>query len=79
MKRIICLRCESNTNIKHGQHKGRQRYKCTACGLTFSDVRLPHQLRLIALLAHERRLPISAIALALNVPGKIIQYWIDDK
>ncbi len=79
MKRIICLRCENNTNIKHGQHKGLQRYKCCACCYIFTDTRLVHQLRIIALLAHDRRMDISAIAHALVVPQKIVRYWIDNR
>jgi transposase len=38
---LRCKECGSEEHVKNGFMRGKQRYRCKACGLNFTDTSLP--------------------------------------
>ncbi len=70
---LRCKRCGSEGHVKNGFMRGKQRYRCKACGLNFTDTPAPG-----------KPLAMKATAVLLYITGKLlgvstptIQAWLE--
>ena len=77
---LRCKRCGSGEHVKNGLMRGRQRYRCEACGLNFTDTPprgMPLRLKVGAVLLHLSGLSMNRTAKLLGVSTPTVQAWIE--
>ena len=77
------LRCKgwgSEEQTKNGFMRGKQRYRCKACGLNFTDTPprgLPLQVKVMAVLLYVSGLSMNRTAKLLGVSTPSVMNWIE--
>ncbi len=77
---VSCKRCGRAKHVKNGLMRGKQRYLCKACGLTFTDTPArgkPLALKAAAVLLYVSGLSMNRIAKLLGVSAPTIQTWLE--
>jgi transposase-like protein len=77
---LRCKACGSEEHIKNGFMRGKQRYRCKACGLNFTDTPLPGKplaMKVTAVLLYGSGLSMNRTAKLLGVSTPTIQAWIE--
>ena len=77
---LRCKGCGSGEHIKNGFMRGKQRYRCKACGLNFTDTPLPGKpwaMKVTAVLLYVSGLSMNRTAKLLGVSTPTIQAWIE--
>src|SRR5688500_8183889 len=77
---LRCKSCGSEAHIKNGFMRGKQRYRCKACGLNFTDTPprgMPLALKATAVLLYVSGLSMNRTAKLLGVSTPTIQAWIE--
>ena len=77
---LCCKRCVSAKQVKNGLMRGKQRYLCKACGLTFTDTPprgKPLALKVAAVLLYVSGLSMNRTAKLLGVSTPTIQAWLE--
>ena len=77
---LCCKRCGSAEHVKNGLMRGKQRYLCKACGLTFTDTPArgkPLALKAAAVLLYVSGLSMNRTAKRLGVSTPTIQTWLE--
>src|SRR6059058_130276 len=76
---LRCKRCGSEEWVKNGLMRGKQRYRCKACGLNFTDTPprgKPLALKVAAVLLYVSGLSMNRTAQLLGVSTPTIQAWL---
>ena len=77
---LCCKRCGSAKQVKNGLMRGKQRYLCKACGLTFTDTPprgKPLALKVAAVLLYVSGLSMNRTAKLLGVSTPSVMSWIE--
>jgi transposase len=77
---LRCKRCGSEEQIKNGFMRGKQRYRCRACGLNFTDTPprgMPLALKVTAVLLYVSGLSMNRTAKLLGVSTPSVMTWIE--
>jgi transposase len=77
---LRCKGCGSEAHIKNGFMRGKQRYRCKACGLNFTDTPprgMPLALKATAVLLYVSGLSMNRTAKLLGVSTPTVQAWIE--
>ena len=77
---LRCKRCGSEEQVKNGLMRGKQRYRCKACGLNFTATPprgMPLRVKVTAVLLHLSGLSMSRTAKLLGVPTPTVMTWIE--
>ena len=77
---LRCKACGSEEQVKNGFMRGKQRYRCKACGLNFTDTPprgLPLALKATAVLLYVSGLSMNRTAKLLGVSTPSVQAWIE--
>src|SRR5919202_6596804 len=77
---LRCKRCAGEEHVKNGFMRGRQRSRCRACGLTFTDAPprgMPLRLKVEAVLLYVSGLSMNRTAKLLGVSTPTVQAWIE--
>jgi transposase len=77
---LRCKRCGSEEHIKNGLMRGKQRFRCKACGLNFTDTPargMPLQLKVTAILLYVSGLSMNRTAKLLGVSTPSVMAWIE--
>ena len=77
---LRCKRCGSGEHVKNGLMRGKQRYRCRACGLNFTDTPprgKPLALKITAVLLYVSGLSMNRTAKLLGVSTPSVQAWIE--
>ena len=77
---LRCKRCGSEEQIKNGFMRGKQRYRCRACGLNFTDTPprgMPLALKVTAVLLYVSGLSMNRTAKLLGVSTPSVMAWIE--
>lgn len=77
---LRCKRCGGEEHIKNGLMRGKQRYRCKACGLNFTDTPprgMPFQLKVTAVLLYVSGLSMNRTAKLLGVSTPSVMAWIE--
>lgn len=77
---LRCKRCGGGEWVKDGLMRGKQRYRCKACGLNFTDTPprgLPLALKVTAILLYVSGLSMNRTAKLLGVSPPSVQAWIE--
>jgi transposase len=77
---LRCKRCGSGEHVKNGGMRGKQRYRCRACGLNFTDTPprgKPLALKVTAVLLYVSGLSMNRTAKLLGVLTPAVQAWIE--
>jgi transposase len=77
---LWCKRCGSERQVKNGLMRGKQRYLCKECGLTFTDTPIrgkPLALKAAAVLLYVSGLSMNRTAKLLGVSTPTIQAWLE--
>ena len=77
---LRCKACGSEEHVKNGFMRGKQRYRCKACGLNFTDTPLPGKplaMKVTAVLLYVSGLSMNRTAKLLGVSTPTIQAWIE--
>jgi transposase len=77
---LRCKGCGGEEHIKNGFMRGKQRYRCKACGLNFTDTPprgMPLALKATAVLLYVSGLSMNRTAKLLGVSTPTIQAWIE--
>jgi transposase len=77
---LRCKGCGGEEHIKNGFMRGKQRYRCKACGLNFTDTPLPGKplaMKVTAVLLYVSGLSMNRTAKLLGVSTPTIQAWIE--
>src|SRR3954467_7627945 len=77
---LCCKRCGSEEHVKNGLMRNKQRYRCKACGLNFTDTPprgKPLALKVAAVLLYVSGLSMNRIAKLLGVSTPTIQAWLE--
>ena len=77
---LRCKRCGSGEHVKNGFMRGKQRYRCRACGLNFTDTPprgMPLRLKVEAVLLYLSGLSMNRTAKLLGVSTPTVQAWIE--
>ncbi len=80
MGQLRCKRCGSAEQTKNGFMRGKQRYRCRACGLNFTDTPprgMPLQLKVTAILLYVSGLSMNRTAKLLGVSTPSVMAWIE--
>ena len=75
-----CKRCGSAKYVKNGLMRGKQRYLCKTCGLTFTDTPARGKLlamKIVAVLLYVSGLSMNRTAKLLGVSTPTIQAWLE--
>ena len=78
--RLRCKGCGGEEHVKNGLTRGKQRYRCKACGLNFTDTPprgLPLALKATAVLLYVSGLSMNRTAKLLGVSTPSVQAWIE--
>ncbi len=77
---LRCKRCGSEEQVKNGLMRGKQRYRCKACGLNFTDTPprgMPLAVKATAVLLYVSGLSMNRTAKLLGVSTPTVQAWIE--
>lgn len=77
---LRCKRCRSEDYTRNGRMRGRQRYRCKACGLNFTDTPprgKSFALQLVAELLYVNGLSMNRTAKLLGVSTPTVRTWIE--
>ncbi len=77
---LRCKRCGSEEYVKNGLMRGKQRFLCKACGLTFTDTPAPGKplaMKVAAVLLYVSGLSMNRTAKLLGVSTPTIQAWLE--
>ena len=77
---LRCKRCGGEEQVKNGFMRGRQRYRCKACGLNFTATPRrgkPLALKVMAVLLYVSGLSMNRTAKLLGVSTPTIQDWLE--
>src|ERR671910_3542701 len=77
---LRCKRCGSGGHVRNGLMRGKQRYRCKACGLNFTDTPprgMPLALKATAVLLYVSGLSMNRTAKRLGVSTPSVQAWIE--
>ena len=77
---LRCKACGGEEHVKNGFMRGKQRYRCKACGLNFTDTPLPGKplaMKVTAVLLYVSGLSMNRTAKLLGVSTPSIQAWIE--
>ncbi len=77
---LRCKRCGSEEHTKNGRMRGKQRYRCKACGLNFTDTPprgKPLALKVTAVLLYVSGLSMNRTAKLLGVSTPSVMAWIE--
>jgi transposase len=77
---LRCKGCGGAEHVKNGLMRGKQRYRCKACGLNFTDTPprgLPLALKATAVLLYVSGLSMNRTAKLLGVSTPSVQAWIE--
>ena len=77
---LACKRCGSGEHVKNGFVRGKQRYRCKACGLNFTATPprgLPLAVKVTAVLLYLSGLSMNRTAKLLGVSTPTVQAWIE--
>ena len=77
---LRCKRCGAEEHVKNGFMRGKQRYRCKACGLNFTDTPprgMPVQLKVTAVLLYVSGLSMNRTAKLLGVSTPSVMTWIE--
>ncbi len=80
MGQLRCKRCGSAEQTKNGFMRGKQRYRCKACGLNFTDTPprgMPLRVKVTAILLYLSGLSMNRIAKLLGVSTPSVMTWIE--
>ena len=75
-----CKRCGSEERVKNGLMRGKQRYRCKACGLNFTDTPprgMPLAVKVTAVLLYVSGLSMNRTAKLLGVSTPTVMAWIE--
>jgi transposase-like protein len=78
--RLRCKGCGSEAHVKNGFMRGKQRYRCKACGLNFTDTPsrgMPLAVKVTAVLLYVSGLSMNRTAKLLGVSTPTVQDWIE--
>src|ERR687885_773733 len=77
---LRCKRCGSEERVKNGRMRGKQRFLCKACGLSFTDTPArgkPLAMKAAAVLLYVSGLSMNRTAKFLGVSTPTIQAWLE--
>ena len=77
---VCCKRCGSTKHVKNGLMRGKQRYLCKTCGLTFTNTPArgkPLAMKAAAVLLYVSGLSMNRTAKLLGVSAPTIQAWLE--
>ena len=77
---LACKRCGGEEHTKNGFMRGKQRYRCQACGLNFTDTPArgkPLAMKATAVLLYVSGLSMNRTAKLLGVSMPTIQVWLE--
>ena len=77
---LRCKRCGSESHVKNGLMRGKQRYLCKACGLNFTDTPAPGKplaMKAVAVLLYISGLSMNRTGKLLGVSAPTIQAWLE--
>ena len=77
---LRCKRCGSEDHVKNGLMRNKQRYRCKACGLNFTDTPTrgkPLAMKAAAVLLYVSGLSMNRTAKLLGVSTPTVQAWIE--
>ena len=77
---LRCKRCGSEEHVKNGLMRGKQRYRCKACGLNFTDTPprgMPLRIEVEAVLLYLSGLSMNRTAKLLGVSTPSVMTWIE--
>ena len=77
---LRCKGCGSEEQVKNGFMRGKQRYRCKACGLNFTDTPprgMPLRTKVEAVLLYLSGLSMNRTAKLLGVSTPTVQAWIE--
>jgi len=77
---LRCKRCGSEEHVKNGLMRGKQRYRCKACGLNFTDTPprgMPLRVKVTAVLLYLSGLSMNRTAKLLGVSTPSVMTWIE--
>ncbi len=77
---MLCKRCGSEEWVKNGFMRGKQRYRCKACGLNFTDTPprgMPLAMKATAVLLYLSGLSMNRTAKLLGVSTPTVMAWIE--
>src|SRR4029079_4957859 len=77
---LRCKRCGSGEHVKNGLMRGKQRYRCRACGLNFTDTPprgMPLRVKVTAVLLYLSGLSMNRTANLLGVCTPSVMAWIE--
>ena len=77
---LRCKACGSEEQVKNGFMRGKQRYRCKACGLNFTDTPprgKPLALKVTAVLLYVSGLSMNRTAKLLGVSTPTVQDWLE--
>jgi len=77
---LRCKRCGSGEHVRNGLMRGKQRYRCEACGLNFTDTPprgMPLRIKVTAVLLYLSGLSMNRTAKLLGVSTPSVQAWIE--
>jgi transposase len=77
---LRCKGCGSEEHVKNGLMRGKQRYRCRACGLNFTDTPprgMPLAVKAAAVLLDVSGLSMNRTAKLLGVSTPTVQAWLE--
>ena len=77
---LRCKRCGAGEHVRNGLMRGRQRYRCKACGLNFTDTPprgMPLAMKVTAVLLYVSGLSMNRTAKLLGVSTPSVMTWIE--
>ena len=77
---LRCKRCGSGEHVRNGLMRGKQRYRCRACGLNFTDTPprgMPLRVKVTAVLLYLSGLSMNRTAKLLGVSTPSVMTWIE--
>jgi transposase-like protein len=77
---LRCKRCGGEESVKNGLMRGKQRYRCKACGLNFTATPprgMPLAIKVTAILLYVSGLSMNRTAKLLGVSTPSVQAWIE--
>jgi transposase len=77
---LRCKRCGGEEHLKNGLMRGKQRYRCKACGLNFTDTPprgMPLAVKATAVLLYVSGLSMNRTAQLLGVSTPSVMAWIE--
>src|SRR5690348_16793918 len=77
---LRCKRCGGGEHVRSGLTRGKQRYRCEACGLNFTDTPprgMPLRVKVTAVLLYLSGLSMNRTAKLLGVSTPSVMTWIE--